>query len=476
MNWLALTPEYALIGGLLINIVICAIKDSGRLVHQAFGLSLAVAWLLCVFDVQAVQAAGLLITESMRALQAIVLLAAGLFWYLSQNQMLDHLYRPSNILLIQSSLIGLIMLMIAQDLLNIYIALELMSLPLYAMAAIRIWDKASLEGALKYFVTGAMASALLLLGFALLYAITGSIDLGTIGLALKEKAGIKLFSPDMWMLLGGLSVAFMVAGCSFKLGLFPFHSWMPDVYQSARIDVVLWVATLPKIAIAVMMLKLIIATSSFIMYWQSMLLLVGLVSVAFGNLMALAQNNYRRLMAYSSIAHMGFFALAMYVMSPEGMAGGLFYMLVYILMSFITLGVILHVDRSEFFEIGQMRALMSVPQMAVVLMAGIFSLAGIPPFAGFMAKLSIFSSLIQVNNVGVAIAGILLSVIALGYYLKMVKMMYFKEEETPVIAIRAGRISMLMLFGLTLCLLYIGILPNQLMVLTQAVVSQNLFL
>jgi len=368
--------------------------------------------------------------------------------------------------------------MLAQDLLNMYIGLELMSLPLYTMAAIRTWDKASLEGALKYFVTGAVASGLLLLGFALLYAISGSIDLAQIALGIQDKVATKLFSLDLITLIGGLSVAFLVAACSFKLGLFPFHSWMPDVYQSARMDVVLWIATLPKIAIAIMVIKLISATAGLMMYWQSMFLIVGLLSVAFGNLMALSQSNYRRLMAYSSIAHMGFFAIAICVVRPVmGImlaSAGLFYMLVYMLMSFITLGVMLQVEKSESFEIGQLRALMSAPQLALVLMVGIFSLAGIPPLGGFMAKLFVFEGLIRTNQVMMAIIIILLSVIALGYYLKMVKVMYFNDQEdTEITVVRSHRLSLWLLSGLTFGLLYIGILPNQLLDLTTAVVIQN---
>ena len=477
MNWMALTPEYALLTGLLINIVICSIKDCSQSVYKTFGLSLFAALLLCFFDVHAAKVGGLEVTESMRSLQVIVLLAATIFWFMSRSQMLDQAYRPSNILLIQSSLMGVMVLMLAQNLLNMYIGLELMSLPLYTMAAIRTWDKASLEGALKYFVTGAVASGLLLLGFALLYAISGSIDLAVIASGIQSKVATKLFSPDLITLIGGLGVAFLVAACSFKLGLFPFHSWMPDVYQSARMDVVLWVATLPKIAIAIMVVKLIGATTALMMYWQSMLLIVGLLSVAFGNLMALSQSNYRRLMAYSSIAHMGFFAIAMYVVSPEGLSAGLFYMVVYMLMSFITLGVMLQVEQSESFEIGQLRALTSAPQLALVLMVGVFSLAGIPPLGGFMAKLSVFVGLIHANQVMVAIVAILLSVIALGYYLKMVKVMYFNDQEdSDITVVRSHRFSLWVLSGMTLGLLYIGVLPNQLLNLTSSVVAQSLFL
>ncbi|MDA9832398.1 NADH-quinone oxidoreductase subunit N [Gammaproteobacteria bacterium] len=475
MNWMALTPEYALMAGLLMNIVICSVKDRSRLVYQTFGVSLFVAFFLCFLDAQSGRVGGLLVSQSIRSLQLLVLFSAIVFWLMSKQHMLDTAYRPSSILLVQSSLMGVMVLILAQDLLNMYIGLELMSLPLYTLVAIRTWDKASLEGALKYFVTGAIASSLLLLGFALLYAISGSIDLAVIATGIQSTVSAKLFSPDLITLLGGLSIAFLVAACSFKLGLFPFHSWMPDVYQSARMDVVLWIATLPKIAIAIMITKLIGATASLAVYWQSMFLMVGLASVAFGNIMALSQDNYRRLMAYSSIAHMGFFAIAMYVISPEGLSAGLFYMVVYLLMSFVTLGVMLQVEESESFKVSQLKALMKVPQLAFVMMVAVFSLAGIPPLAGFMAKLSVFVSLIHIDQVPVAIGAVLLSVIALGYYLKMVKVMYFTDsEDMPMTVVRHSRYSSWLLLGVMGCLLYIGILPNQLTALTDAVIAQNL--
>tara|TARA_Y200000002_G_scaffold324404_1_gene286013 strand:+ start:2616 stop:4061 length:1446 start_codon:yes stop_codon:yes gene_type:complete len=475
MNWLVLLPEYILLLGLVINVVLCSIyQDSRVMVLHVFLLSLLVSLIgSVIFPFEGYIYTGLFVSSSILTLKRVVICFSAFVLLLGYDKMIEKDYDSSSFVLLQSSLIGVMLLISSSHLLTIYMGIELMSLPLYTLVAIRSWDDRSLEAALKYFVTGAIASGFLLFGFALLYAASGSLQLSVIKDMYDTHSASNLLSPDAAKLVTGLAIAMMSAGLAFKLGLFPFHSWLPDVYQAARPDVVLWISTLPKLAVGTVMIKLTLILQSQSIYWQPIILILGVLSVLYGNLMALSQSEYKRMIAYSSISHMGFFMMGLYTLNELGYTSSLIYMLIYMLMSTITFGWLLLIEETKQVPISSLGGLgYSSPLMGLIIMAGIFSLAGVPPFAGFMSKAMVFASLIKQGDILTSVGLIVISVFALGYYLNIVRLMYFKDETTgEAIVLNITTRKAVVLSGLGLGLLLTGILPNHIMLFANQAVT-----
>jgi NADH-quinone oxidoreductase subunit N len=315
---------------------------------------------------------------------------------------------------------GMLMLISAGDLIALYLGLELMSLALYVVAAFDRDNVRSTEAGLKYFVLGALSSGMLLYGASLIYGFTGTVKFPGIAAA-AASGGIGVI----------VGIVLLFAGLCFKVSAVPFHMWTPDVYQGAPTPVTAFFASAPKVAaIAVFMRVALSAFPSITTQWQQIIVFVAIASMALGSFAAIGQRNIKRLMAYSSIGHMGFALVGLATGTPEGIQGVLVYMVIYVAM---TLGVFACIiamqrDRKPFEDIADLAGLARTkPALALALATLMFSLAGIPPLAGFFAKYFVFLAAIKAGMFTLAVLGVLASVVSCYYYLLIVKVMYFDE-------------------------------------------------
>lgn len=357
------------------------------------------------------------------------------------------------------STIGMMVLVSAHSLLTIYLGLELLSLPLYAMTAIRRTNSNAAEAALKYFVMGAIASGMLLYGFSLIYGSTGKLDLLDIANAIAASG----HEHDMLL---SFSLVFIVAGIGFKLAAVPFHMWAPDVYQGAPTSVTLFISSAPKIAAIGMAFRLLtMGLVSITPEWQQLLLVIALLSTGLGNLLAVTQFNLKRLFAYSAIAHTGYALFGILAATPAGYAASLYYIVVYSLMTVAVFGllVLLSRDGVEIETIDDLKGLSKrSPWIAFMMLIVLFSMAGVPPTVGFFTKLMVLKALVDVHMTWVAILGLLFAVIGAYYYIKIIKAMYFDEASstTPI----SMPISSKLFYSVNcMSLLYLGLFPSVLL-------------
>ncbi len=384
------------------------------------------------------------------------------------------------------ALLGMFVMISGQHFLIIYLGLELLTLSSYALVALRRDNGLAIEAAMKYFVLGALASGFLLYGMSLVYGATGSLGLSEVA---KAIAG----GPDA--LRGSaavlsLGLVFMVAGLAFKLGVVPFHMWVPDVYHGAPTAITLMVGGAPKLAAFAIVIRLLVeGMGPMVVDWQQMLMVLSIASLLIGNLAAIAQTNLKRMLAFSTIAQMGFMLLGLLagVVSGEGgqdasnmanaYGASMFYVITYVLTTLGTFGVILLLSRSG-FESEQISDLAGLnqrsPLYAGVMAICMFSLAGVPPLVGFYAKLSVLQALLassQPMYIGLAVFAVMMSLIGAFYYLRLVKVMYF-DAPTQTAAIEAGADARSVLSVNGALVLVLGVLPGGLMALcAQAVAS-----
>ena len=322
--------------------------------------------------------------------------------------------------LILLSTAGMLMLISAADLIALYLGLELMSLALYVVAAIDRDSVRSTEAGLKYFVLGALSSGMLLYGASLVYGFTGTVSFAGIAKAARE--------PGIGLVFG---LVFLFAGFCFKVSAVPFHMWTPDVYEGAPTPVTAFFAAAPKVAgIAMFVRTTIVAFPGILTQWQQIVVFVAIASMALGAFAAIGQRNIKRLMAYSSIGHMGFALVGLAAGTQEGVQGVLVYMAIYLTMTLGTFACILSMRRDGRMveEIGDLAGLARTkPTMAFFLAMLLFSLAGIPPLAGFFAKFYVFLAAIKAGLFTLAVIGVVTSVVGAYYYLVIVKIMYFDE-------------------------------------------------
>ena len=362
--------------------------------------------------------------------------------------------------------LGMMVMISANHFLTIYIGLELLSLSLYAMVAMNRDSVVSTEAAMKYFVLGALASGLLLYGMSMIYGATGTLEIT--GLAERLYGG----GVNKSVMVFGL--VFLVAGLAFKLGVVPFHMWIPDVYHGAPTSVTLFIGSAPKLAaFAIVMRLLVNGLITMAQDWQAMLVILAVLSMAIGNLAAIAQTNLKRMLAYSAISHMGFMLLGI----VTGVVGGdaryalnayssaMFYVIAYVLMSAGTFGMILLMSRAG-FEADELEDLKGLnkrsPWFAGIMLMLMFSMAGVPFFIGFFAKFSVLQAVVAADYMWLAIVAVLFSLIGAFYYLRVVKLMYFDApvDETPLTAGMDMRI-LISANGLAVALL--GIFPQVIM-------------
>jgi NADH-quinone oxidoreductase subunit N len=323
-------------------------------------------------------------------------------------------------ILILLSTTGMMMLISAADLIALYLGLELMSLALYVVAALDRDSERSTEAGLKYFVLGALSSGMLLYGASLVYGFTGAVAFADIAKAATH--------PSIGLIFG---LVFLFAGFCFKVSAVPFHMWTPDVYEGAPTPVTAFFAAAPKVAgMAMFVRTTIMAFPGVLTQWQQIVVFVAIASMALGAFAAIGQRNFKRLMAYSSIGHMGFALVGLAAGTPEGVQGVLIYMAIYITMTVGTFACILAMRRDGLMveDISDLAGLARTkPTMALFLGLLLFSLAGIPPLAGFFAKFYVFLAAIKAGLFTLAVIGVITSVISAYYYLTIVKIMYFDE-------------------------------------------------
>ncbi len=329
------------------------------------------------------------------------------------------------------SVLGMMVLVSANSLLVLFLGLEILSLPLYAMVALRRNVATASEAAMKYYIMGAMATGIMLYGMSMLYGVTSNLNIMVIADQIGQATG-----AEQIVIL--LSVVFIIAGLAFKLGAAPFHMWAPDVYDGAPTPVTLFIGSAPKIAALGMVIRLLVDTMpAYELEWSHILIVVALLSMALGNVVAIVQTNIKRMLAYSSIAHMGYMFLGVLAGSSSGYAAAIFYMFIYAIMSMGAFAVVVLLSRAgvEVENIADIRGLNSRnPWLALMMLLVMFSMAGIPPTVGFFAKLGVLEALISAHLVWLAAIALIFAVIGAYYYLAVVKAMYFEEPQnaTPI--------------------------------------------
>ena len=489
MNWQVLYPEIVL----LVMACVIAILDlfvTGPARRPTFWLTQATLAAVTLLHLQA-----LLAGQSLYGMQGMVVadpLGHLLAFFASLSVMVTLAYAqpyigPRDMMkgefftLALFALLGVCVMVSANNFLVVYLGLELMSLSLYALTALRRDHGQSTEAAMKYFVLGALASGFLLYGLSMMYGATGSLDIQR----LFDVIGKGQANPQV--LTFGL--VFIVAGLGFKFGTAPFHMWVPDVYHGAPTAVTLLIAGAPKLAaFGVAMRLLVEGMLGLATDWQQMLVVMALASLFVGNLAAIAQSNLKRLLAYSAIAQIGFvlLALASGVVSGNTLSGGnayssaLFYMVTYVLTTLGSFGAVMLLSRQGFEceEISDLAGLnQRSPWMAAVMALFMFSLAGIPPMVGFYAKLSVLQALVTTNLSGylwLAIIAVVLSLIGAFYYLRVVKVMYFDEPAAgaPHITGERGVQALLAVNGAAV--LVFGLLPGALMEMCKSAIVRAL--
>ena len=395
-------------------------------------------------------------------LAALMATALGLFYsqsYLDRRRIHGGEYD----ILAMTALLGICVLISANSLLTVYLGVELLSLSLYALVAFDRDSGIAAEAAIKYFVLGAIASGALLYGMSMLYGLTGTLALDKIAtVPAAHGAGFVI------------AVAFIVVAVAFKFGAVPFHMWVPDVYHGAPSSVALLIATAPKLAsFALIMRLLVYGLGADPTLWVQMLTALAILSLLLGNILAIAQTNIRRMLAYSAIANVGFILLGFITADAAGYRAALSYTLVYVLTTLGSFGVLLLAARcdGEADELEDFKGLGARDPLLALLMLGLMlSTAGVPPLVGFWAKLWIIQALLHTRHVGLAVLAVLVSVIGAFYYLRVIWYMYFDtgRAQTPIARQMGTRVAL----GLNaLAVLALGLLPNALLSLCQRLIS-----
>ena len=355
------------------------------------------------------------------------------------------------------ALLGVMVMVSAGSLLTVYLGVELLSLSLYAMIAFDRESGIAAESAMKYFVLGAIASGTLLYGFSIVYGVTGTLHLDELAVGVREVG-----AANLGLIFG---LAFIIVGIAFKFGAVPFHMWVPDVYHGAPTPVTLFIGSAPKIASFVLAIRVLAeGLDAMVASWQDMLIALAVLSMLIGNVVAIAQSNLKRMLAYSTISHVGFILLGILSGTTAGYRASMFYTLSYVIMAVGSFGMILLLSRSG-FEADRLEDFKGLnrrsPWFAAIMMMLMFSTAGVPPFIGFWAKLAVIGAILDVGLAWLAAVAVVLSVVAAFYYLRVVKLMYF-DEPTDGHAIEAGGTLRAVLSANGVAVLALGVFPSSL--------------
>ncbi|MDP1707595.1 MAG: NADH-quinone oxidoreductase subunit NuoN [Gammaproteobacteria bacterium] len=462
-------PEMFVLGMASIILVIDAfLSERNRMVTYVLAqLTLIVAALLTLGQASSESTltfSGMFISDGMSVVLKlfIYLITFVVFIYSRDYLKSRQLYQGEYFVLALFATLGMMVLVSAHSLLTLYLGLELLSLSLYTMVALQRDSVVASEAAMKYFVLGALASGILLYGMSMLYGVSGSLDIAAINALLSEQDPAK---PSIVLVF---ALVFVLVGLLFKLGAVPFHMWVPDVYHGAPTSVTLFIGTAPKIAAFAMLMRLLVdGLGELHTQWQDMLIIVAVLTIAAGNIIAIAQTNIKRMLAYSTIAHVGFLLLGILSGTLNGYSASMFYVIVYALMSMGGFGMIILLSRAGFEadKLDDFKALnQRSPWFAFMMLILMFSMAGVPPTVGFYAKLAVLQAVVDADLLWLAVVAVIFSVIGAYYYLRIIKLMYFDQSDdmTPVVAGLDMRVAM-SLNGLAI--LGLGLFPGSLLAL-----------
>ncbi len=473
-DYLAAAPEIVLLG--LICVVMIAdlsVEDDNRIV--TFWLSMlallvtAVALYGTAGGGQQIVFHGAYVADPLSHVlkMASIVLVGVAFLYARDYLRANDLHKGEYYLLGLFGLLGMMIMMSANSLLTMYLGLETLALSMYALVAIDRKNVTAAESAMKYFVLGAIASGALLYGISWVYGVTGSLQFDQISMALTADPGLN--SLPLWF-----GMAFLIVGIAFKFGAVPFHMWLPDVYQGARTPVTLYLAAAPKLAAFALIFRVLVdGLGGLHETWSAMIMVVAVLSLVVGNFIAIAQTNIKRMLGYSTIAHVGFILLAIYTGTSDGYAAGLFYALTYVITAAGAFGIIIVLSRRGYDAelLSDFKGLNArSPWFALMMLFLMFSMAGVPPFVGFLSKLYVISAVLEIGGMWLALLMVLASVIGAYYYLRVIWYMYFEEAEDQAV-LQANTDTRLVLSLNSLAVLALGIMPGWLLALCVAVLS-----
>jgi NADH-quinone oxidoreductase subunit N len=411
---------------------------------------------------------GQYILDPLSCLLQIFILGISIFAFVYARQYLveNQIPKGEYYILGLFSILGMLVLVAAHSFLTIFLGLELLSLPLYAMVALQRHSAVCAEASMKYFVLGAISSAILLYGLSMLYGAVHSLNVSDVARAITA-------TPAQQQLILIFGLIFIITGVAFKLGAAPFHMWVPDVYQGAPTPVTLFVSGAPKIAALGMAIRLLVdATPHLVIQWHAVLVAVAIISIALGNIVAIVQSNLKRMLAYSAIAHVGYMLLGLVAATPAGYSAAVFYMINYAVMSVGAFAILIVLNKIgiEAEHITDLRGLNARdPWLAFMMLIIMFSMAGIPPLVGFFAKLGVLEALISVHMVWLATLALVFAIIGAYYYLNVVKVMYFEEPEGEVLPVTGALDLRVAVTVNGLIVLLLGMFPSALIEMCRAV-------
>jgi len=470
-NFTPALPEIFVLTMICIVLVVdLFLTDKNRsityLLSQATLLGAAILTVVVQSAVPEFTFSGMFVNDSMgTVLKLFIYLSTAVVFIYSRDYLIERdLFKGEFFVLALFAVLGMMIMVSANNLLTIYLGLEVLSLAMYALVALNRDSSVSSEAAMKYFVLGAIASGMLLYGMSMLYGATGSLDHTEIASFVSQG------STDDIVLK--FALVFIVIGLAFKLGAVPFHMWVPDVYHGAPTAITLFISTAPKIAAFAMLMRLLVeGLGGLLVHWQDMLIIIAVLSIIAGNVIAIAQTNLKRMLAYSTISHVGFLMLGIIAGTSEGYSAAMFYVIVYALMSLAAFGMIILLSRNG-FEADTLEDFKGLnqrsPWFAFMMLITLFSMAGVPPTVGFYAKLAVLSAVVEIGLVWLAVVAVVFSVIGAFYYLRVIKFMYFDKavDSTPITSAYDMR-AVMSANGLIILLL--GIYPTGLIALCASV-------
>ena len=465
--WLAAPEIFVLAAACIILLVDIFLDERTR--WESFALSLlalaGAAWVTTKtgVDVRTVAWHGTYVADPVGNLLKVVAYGAVAVAFLYSYAYLEKrgLLKGEFFVLGLFALLGIMVLISANSLVTLYLGVELLALSLYALVAINRESGTSAEAAIKYFVLGSIASGALLYGMSIVYGVTGSLQLGAVSKAVVE------LGPNQIGLLFGL--AFMIVGIAFKFGAVPFHMWVPDVYHGAPTAVTLFLSSAPKLASFALAYRLLAEGLGALNDpgWRDMLIVISVLSIVLGNVVAIAQTNLKRMLAYSTISHVGFILMGILAGTSEGYQAALYYTITYVVMAIGGFGMIILLSRAG-FEADRLDDFKGLnarsPWFAAVMLMLMFSMAGVPPFVGFWAKLAVIQAVLNVDLLWLAVVAVLFSVIGAYYYLRVVKLMYFDEPSERRALEGSGAVRFVLSLN-GLAVLVLGIYPGLLLAL-----------
>jgi NADH-quinone oxidoreductase subunit N len=476
-NFIPAIPEiFVLSMACIILIADLYVSDERRVITYLLSLATLVVAAMLTINLHGTETvytfSGTFIKDPMSdVLKLFIYLVSAIVFIYARGYLVDrNLFKGEYYVLGLFGVLGMMIMVSAHNFLTIYLGLELLSLSMYAMVALQRDSIKASEAAMKYFVLGAIASGLLLYGMSLLYGVSGTLDIKVFADTLANK-DLSSNSQNVVLILGTVMV---ISGMAFKLGAVPFHMWVPDVYHGAPTAVTLYISSAPKLAAFAMIMRLLVdGLGDLHTQWQDILILMAILSMGIGNIIAIAQANIKRMLAYSTISHVGFIMLGILSGSKDGYSAAMFYAIVYSIMSAGGFGMVLLMSRAG-FEAEKLDDYKGLNERsswyAFMMLILMFSMAGVPPTIGFYAKLSVIQSVVSADLVWLAVVAVIFSIIGAFYYLRIIKLMYFdKAEDTAQITSTPDMRFILSLNSLAV--LALGIYPTNLMAICNAAIG-----